>query len=245
MNSPVKKEYITQEFGERPEFYGQYGLKGHNGIDYRAFKPDGTRAYRGGISEVFAPHDGKIIENRFDSGYGNYVKIENDVEGSVLAHFSDISPVGLNSEVKMGQFIGFQGSTGNSSGIHLHWGYYKKPRDRSNGYAGYINQKGLYNPYGSEVNMPTELEVCMADRQKFWDERDELYRLLEVENQAEAIAEIKSLQAAEAKWNSHECPEPPPVIGHDFGEETGTKAKYDKNGVLLEYEKTYQPVKES
>lgn len=91
MQSPVKKEYITQTFGANPASYSRFGLKGHNGIDYRAFLPNGERCSEGGKSEVFAPHDGKVIECAFDAGgYGNYVKIESVTQGSVLAHFSSL-----------------------------------------------------------------------------------------------------------------------------------------------------------
>jgi len=150
LNSPVKKIYITQKFGVNAQAYSQFGLKGHNGIDYRAFLPNGNRAYSGGVSEVFAPHSGKIIENRLDAnGYGWYIKIENDKYGSVLGHFSSQSPLAVGSSVKIGQLVGYQGTTGNSTGIHLHWGFYKHPRNRANGYAGFINQEGLYKPYGT------------------------------------------------------------------------------------------------
>jgi len=154
LNSPVKKIYITQKFGVNAQAYSQFGLKGHNGIDYRAFLPNGNRAYSGGVSEVFAPHSGKIIENRLDAnGYGWYIKIENDKYGSVLGHFSSQSPLAVGSIVKIGQLVGYQGTTGNSTGIHLHWGFYKHPRDRANGYNGFINQEGLYKPYSQEGTM--------------------------------------------------------------------------------------------
>jgi hypothetical protein len=152
MKSPVKKIFITQKFGANPDAYAKFGLKGHNGLDYRAFLPNGDRCYEGGKSEVFAPHDGKIIENALDSnGYGNYIKIENDKEGSVMGHFSSKSPKAVGSTVKEGEFVGYQGTTGNSTGIHLHWGYYKFPRDRQNGYGGFINQEGLYEPWGATM----------------------------------------------------------------------------------------------
>jgi len=153
MKSPVKKIFITQRFGENPQNYQKFGLIAHNGLDYRAFLPNGDRCYEGGKSEVFAPHDGKIIENALDSkGYGNYIKIENDKEGSVMGHFSSKSPKAVGSMVKEGEFVGYQGTTGNSTGIHLHWGYYKFPRDRQNGYGGFINQEGLYKPWGDNMS---------------------------------------------------------------------------------------------
>jgi murein DD-endopeptidase MepM/ murein hydrolase activator NlpD len=159
MQSPVKKEYITQTFGANWTAYAKFGLKGHNGLDFRAFLPNGTRCYEGGKSEVFAPHDGKTIENALDpQGYGWYVKIENEKEGSVLAHLHTESPLKVGSTVKQGQLVGYQGTTGNSTGIHLHWGYYPIPRNRQNGYNGYINQAGLYQPYGEET-MPDTMTI--------------------------------------------------------------------------------------
>ena len=51
--------------------------------------------------------------------------------------------------------------------------------------------KQLLNITGGNMN---ELETCLKDRQKFWDERDAMYRELEVSDQTKAIAEIKRLQ---------------------------------------------------
>jgi hypothetical protein len=141
MRYPVKKVFITQEFGANPANYAKWGYKGHNGIDYRAFNPDGSRCYVGGKSEVFAPHSGKIIENAMDAnGYGWYTKIENAVEGSILAHFSEKCSRAIGENVNEGDFLAFQGTTGNSTGIHLHHGYYRHPRNRQNGYGGMIDQ---------------------------------------------------------------------------------------------------------
>jgi hypothetical protein len=165
MQSPVKKIFITQGFGENAAAYVKFGYKGHNGIDYRAFLPNGDRCSVGDKSEVFAPHDGVIKENALDSnGYGNYIKIENDKEGSVLGHFSSRSPLAIGSIIKMGELVGYQGTTGNSSGIHLHWGYYQLPRDRNNGYGGFINQEGLYIPYGEIMSDKIELDKVTFER---------------------------------------------------------------------------------
>lgn len=168
MQSPVKKIFITQKFGANPSSYSKFGLKGHNGIDYRAFLPNGERCHEGGKSEVFAPHDGKIIENTLDAkGYGWYVKIENTKEGSVLGHFSAHSPCKIGTMVKEGQLIGYQGTTGNSTGIHLHWGYYKIPRDRANGYAGFINQEGLYKPFNQSMPENTQADKIEIEKKLF------------------------------------------------------------------------------
>lgn len=114
--------------------YSQFGIMGHNGEDYGT--PSGTR--------IVAPHGGKIIEATFDSGYGNYVKIEDQYQGSVLAHLSKIS-CKVGDTLIEGDEIGLSGNTGNSTGPHLHWGYYRLPRNRENGFLGYIDQSDWMN----------------------------------------------------------------------------------------------------
>ncbi len=137
MNKPFKGEFrLTQEWGNKLEIngvdiYGEYGLLGHNGIDWGL--PNGT--------PIHAPHSGKILERAYDSGgYGEYIKIQNEAQGSILAHLQRKFVVSVGQEVGEGEHIGYSNNTGNSTGPHLHWGYYTLPRDRSNGYSGTINQ---------------------------------------------------------------------------------------------------------
>lgn len=93
----------------------------------------------------------------------------------------------------------------------------------------------------------TELQTCLADRKKFWEERDALYRELGVDNQILAIEKIQSLLKTAELWRNHKCPvENSPItppVDNDFGEETGTQAEFAPNGELLGYKKTYKPVK--
>lgn len=162
MIKPFKGSFpLTQGFGENPASYAQFGLKGHDGLDYGL--PTGT--------EVTAPHLGKIIETGVDpTGYGNYIKIENDKEGSVLAHLKDFNVI-VGQVVTEGQLLGHSDNTGNSTGPHLHWGYYLFPRDRTNGYAGFINQYTLigqggvvmdYNP--QKAGLFDTIEIAFPDR---------------------------------------------------------------------------------
>jgi murein DD-endopeptidase MepM/ murein hydrolase activator NlpD len=137
MRKPFISDFaLTQKFGERPDVYAQFGMSGHNGLDYGL--PTGT--------EVLAPINGKVVETSIGmQGYGHYVKIESDTEGSLLAHLQDLS-VSIGDKVTEGQLIGHSDNTGFSTGPHLHFGYYKMPRDRNNGYAGYIDQLPLLVP---------------------------------------------------------------------------------------------------
>lgn len=160
MKKPFHQDFIlTQGFGENPANYAKFGLKGHNGLDYAL--PAGT--------DVIAPHAGKVIEAAFDTpGYGLYLKIENDKEGSVLAHLKD-NLVSVGDTVSEGQLIAHSNNTGNSTGPHLHWGYYLFPRDRTNGYAGFINQLPLLLPLPlPTTDLQKELDKVREERDKNW-----------------------------------------------------------------------------
>ena len=163
MRKPFHQDWkLTQGFGGNKPNYVQFGLEGHNGLDYGL--PNGT--------DVLAPHSGKIIEviNEGTKGYGLYVKIENDKEGSVLAHLRDVL-VSVGTSVSEGQLIAHSNNTGNSTGPHLHWGYYKIPRNRQNGYNGYIDQLPLLQgtPVVGSPDLQKELDKVRAERDKNWN----------------------------------------------------------------------------
>lgn len=141
MIKPFRGDYrLTQGFGGGD--YSQYNLKGHNGLDYGT--PNNT--------QIIAPHGGKVLEvaDEGSIGYGKYIKIENDKEGSVLAHLG-VFQVKVGDVVSEGQPVALSDNTGNSTGPHLHWGYYTLPRNRQNGYAGFIDQLSLLTTPSSEL----------------------------------------------------------------------------------------------
>jgi murein DD-endopeptidase MepM/ murein hydrolase activator NlpD len=85
----------------------------HRGIDYAA--PSGTPIYAAG--------DGTIERAGWFSSYGNYIRIGH-ARGydTAYAHMSRIHPsIGVGSRVTQGQIIGYVGSTGRSTGPHLHY----------------------------------------------------------------------------------------------------------------------------
>ena len=91
----------------------------HSGIDIAAI--NGT--------PIYATASGKIIktnaDNSYGGGYGNYVEINhNNTFISKYAHCETIC-VELNKYVKKGSIIGYVGSTGDSSGNHLHFEIYE------------------------------------------------------------------------------------------------------------------------
>ncbi len=110
---PTEFKVITQWFGTRPEFYGKYGLPGHEGIDFVA--PLGSKIFAvapGTVKRVQATDDG--------NAYGIHVRISH-VDGyeTIYGHFKS-AIVKVGDQVTAGQQIGFADSTGNSFGSHLH-----------------------------------------------------------------------------------------------------------------------------
>lgn len=96
--------------------------RGHNGIDIPA--PKGTK--------IVAAADGVVVatnsSNSWGSGWGYYVKISHgDGYETMYAHLSQVS-VSPGQSVKAGQTIGNMGSTGHSTGSHLHFGTSKNGR---------------------------------------------------------------------------------------------------------------------
>ena len=105
---PLPKEYvITTQYSVIDELHPI----GHNGIDYGA--PYGT--------PILAAEEGTVIKAEYYGGYGNCVFIahENGIE-TRYGHMSLLN-VQVGDVVKRGQQIGLVGSTGHSTGPHLHF----------------------------------------------------------------------------------------------------------------------------
>jgi murein DD-endopeptidase MepM/ murein hydrolase activator NlpD len=123
MISPVDVIYRLGDGVKFREVHPVYGTpQWHHGQDFST--PYGT--------EVFATGSGKVIEAGWNGGYGNCIVIDHGYGyRSTYGHLSNIKvTVGLN--VKRGDLIGLTGSTGTSSGPHLHYqidlyGQYKNP----------------------------------------------------------------------------------------------------------------------
>jgi murein DD-endopeptidase MepM/ murein hydrolase activator NlpD len=106
---PVRGQ-ITGAFGERMDPLSGEGAF-HSGIDVSA--PSGTR--------VEAAADGIVFSSGPDAGYGNAVLIDHGYGITTkYGHLSGIYVV-VGQEVKRGQMIGTVGTTGKTTGPHLHY----------------------------------------------------------------------------------------------------------------------------
>lgn len=109
--SPLEDYRISSPFGNRSS-PGGIGSTNHRGLDMAA--PTGT--------PIVAPTDMKIVYAGTASGYGNYVKGQ-DAAGNTY-DFGHLNTIGVSSGtvIPQGTQIGTVGSTGNSTGPHLHFG---------------------------------------------------------------------------------------------------------------------------
>ncbi len=115
MRTPIDGARISSGYGMRKHPVLGYS-KMHKGMDFAA--PRGTPIYAAG--------DGKIVKRGPFSSYGNYIKIRhgNGLE-TAYAHLNGFkSGITIGSRVKQGQVIGYVGTTGRSTGPHLHFEIY-------------------------------------------------------------------------------------------------------------------------
>lgn len=134
---PVDNVRITGEFGNSPDFYAQFGQKGHNGIDIGV--PSGT--------PVYACDDGIVDAEGWGSGdnwmgaiAGIYVRLKHWWGYSAYAHCSN-TIVSRGQMVKKGQRIATSGATGVGTGPHLHFETFPLSPNWANGYAGRVNPR--------------------------------------------------------------------------------------------------------
>jgi murein DD-endopeptidase MepM/ murein hydrolase activator NlpD len=102
---------LTSYFGYRSDPFNSAHAEFHPGIDFRGTKGDPARCTA----------NGRVVYAGWYGGYGNCVRIAhmNNFE-TLYGHLSRIS-VKVGQEVTVGEKIGEVGSTGHSTGTHLHY----------------------------------------------------------------------------------------------------------------------------
>lgn len=124
---PTSSKIVTQEFGNKSS---RYVSGRHTGMDIGGRSGD----------QVWAAHDGKVTYAGWKGAYGNTVEIVHP-SGLITSyhHFSAVR-ASVGQTVSAGTVIGLIGSTGNSTGPHLHFevrdgGKAVNPRPYLNGAA--------------------------------------------------------------------------------------------------------------
>ncbi len=116
MKTPVNYTRVSSKFSLKRWHPVLKRYRAHYGIDYAA--PSGR--------PIIAAASGKVIFRGTKGGYGKTVEIRHEGGYKTLyAHMSRYSKVKSGQYVKQGTVVGYVGSTGVSTGPHLHFGLYK------------------------------------------------------------------------------------------------------------------------
>ncbi|MEL6259449.1 MAG: M23 family metallopeptidase [Cyanobacteria bacterium J06626_6] len=109
---------VSSEFGIRSNPFGGGGYEVHEGIDFVGEHGDIIAATGDGTIKLAGPNGGYGLTVTIDHSYGYE---------TLYAHMSEVK-VKVGDTVKRGQIIGYIGSTGRSSGPHLHYSLYKNKK---------------------------------------------------------------------------------------------------------------------
>lgn len=111
--------YLTQGYGMTAYAKrGAYGGAPHNGVDISA-----------GYGEPINPAaDGIVLASGYNNGWGNWIAVRHTALGNLVSLYAHMrSPASLSNgaSVAANSIIGYEGSSGNSTGSHLHLSVYR------------------------------------------------------------------------------------------------------------------------
>lgn len=174
MKTPIDGARLSSSFGMRKHPVLGYS-KMHTGVDFAA--PRGTPIYAAG--------DGVVTRASWFSGYGNYVEIRHsNGYATAYGHMSGYAKgLRAGARVKQGQVIGYVGTTGRSTGPHLH--YEVHLRDRK------------INPLG--VAVPTGVEIAGKELKKFASAREAISRQYAQAPMLTSLAQAPDTTASKAE----------------------------------------------
>ena len=145
--TPINNAKVTSSFSNRRKHPVLGYTRAHKGVDFRA--ATGT--------PIPAAGAGRVVARSYNRGHGNYVKIRHNGSYETLyAHMSRFAKgVTVGTTVRQGQTIGYAGSTGMSTGPHLHYEIIKDGKH--------------VNPL--TVKLPAISNLGSADKKKFLEYR--------------------------------------------------------------------------
>lgn len=109
--SPLAGHAVNSPFGLR-KMPWEEGGRLHEGVDIAAPAGSAVRATMGGV----------VLRRGVDGGYGRFIEVRH-ASGltSLYAHLGRVAPLKAGTVVKPGQVVGYVGSSGRSTGAHLHF----------------------------------------------------------------------------------------------------------------------------
>lgn len=155
LKAPLQYKYISSGFTYRRFNPILQSFTAHRGIDYAASQ--GTPAVSVG--------DGVVVQAGWNGQYGISVKVRhNETYTTIYGHFMSLAKgIRVGAQVKQGQIVGYVGSTGLSTGPHLHYEMHK--------FGSFIN------PFKEKI--PAGEPVKDADHQAFEEVKNKYQNELE------------------------------------------------------------------
>jgi murein DD-endopeptidase MepM/ murein hydrolase activator NlpD len=142
---------VSSEFGVRKNPFGASSLEVHEGMDFVGAVGDRIVATGDGVATLAGNNGGYGLTVTIDHGFGYE---------TLYAHMSEVK-VKVGDRIKRGQIIGFIGSTGRSSGPHLHYSLYKNDKA--------IDPRTLLKLSGEKAKLTAEKTAEKADEKAMSD----------------------------------------------------------------------------
>ena len=169
MRNPVKGGRYTSGFGDRKHpLLRRWRM--HTGVDWAA--PSGT--------PILAAGDGTIELAERHGGYGNYIRIRHaNGFATAYGHMTRFAPGSTpGTHVKQGQIIGFVGTTGMSTGPHLHFEV--------------LGNNKFVNPM--TIAVPRGLQLTGRELAAFQKERRRIEALMQLDPVTSRVAQVANTQ---------------------------------------------------
>ena len=153
--TPMNNAKVTSSFSNKRKHPVLGYTRAHKGVDFRA--ATGT--------PIPAAGAGRVVARGYNRGHGNYIKLRHNGSYETLyAHLSKfVKNVKVGTNVRQGQTIGYAGSTGMSTGPHLHYEIIKDGKH--------------VNPM--TVKLPAISNLGSADKKKFIEYREKMDQAIE------------------------------------------------------------------
>lgn len=165
-SSPFK---VTQEFGVNPSYYSQFGLKAHEGLDIIPTGSDWS---------IFSlPYQGQVVKDIDMASKGGAYGVTTTIWYKEIGEAWQYCHMSTNTTyegqiTEPGQYLGQMGSTGNTSGAHLHVNRFKVDSrgyrlDKNNGYLGGINPLPFLENEENPANITQPIAQQLTDQTKY------------------------------------------------------------------------------
>ncbi|GHT59352.1 hypothetical protein FACS18945_5600 [Bacteroidia bacterium] len=154
--TPINNARVSSSFNLKRKHPVLGFTRAHKGVDFRA----------GAGTPIPASGAGTVVARSFNKGHGNFVKIRHSGSFETLyAHMSKFQKgVNVGTKVRQGQIIGYVGSTGLSTGPHLHYEVIKN---------------GVHvNPM--TIKLTETVPLPAASKPRFLEQKDKMDRAVEM-----------------------------------------------------------------